>query len=119
MDRLVYLDIAAAFIGKMALTRIRDSGVTRKQVGLGIDAPPLTGTNTTFWPVMNGEEIIGKFTSAVYSPRLKVNIALARVSIDYAKIGVICDIQTAAGVVQATVVEKPFFDPKKKITSRF
>ena len=119
LDRLVNLDIAAAFIGKMALTRIRDIGVTRKQVGLRIDAPPLTGPNTTFWPVMNGAEIIGKVTSAVYSPRLKHNIALAMVSIDYAKISVRCDIQTAAGVVQATVVEKPFFDPKKKITSRF
>ena len=110
LSRLVNLDIVADFIGKMALTRIRDSGVNRKQVGLRIDAPPLTGPNTTFWPVMNGVEIIGKVTSAIYSPRLKHNIALAMVSIDYAKIGVTFDIQTVAGDVQATVVEKPFFD---------
>ena len=113
LERLVNLDIAADFIGKMALTRIRDIGVTRKQVGLRIYAPPLTGPNTTFWPVMNRAETICKVTSAVYSPRLKHNIALAMVSIDYAKIGVGCGIQTAAEFVQATVVEKPIFDPKK------
>ena len=65
LSRLVNLDIAADFIKKMALTRIRDSGVTRKQVGLRIDAPPLTGPNTTFWPVMNEVEIIGKVTSTI------------------------------------------------------
>ena len=115
LDRLVNLDIAADFIGKMTLTRIRDIGVTRKQVGLRINAPPLTGPKPTFWPVMNGAEIIGKVTSAVYSPRHKHSVALAMVSIDYAKISVRCDIQNAAKVDQATVVKKPFFHPQRKL----
>ena len=88
----------------MALTPIRDIDVIRKQVSPRIDAPPLTGPNTTFWPVMIGAEIIGKVTSAVHSTRLKHNFVLTVVSIDYTKIGVRCDIRTATGVVQATVV---------------
>jgi len=109
LERLVNIDITADFIGKMALNRIREIGVTRKQFGLRIDAPPSTGPNTTFWPVMNGAGIIGKVISAVYSPRLKHNISHAMVSIDCAEIGVTCDIDTAAGTLEATVVVKNIF----------
>src|SRR6056297_564513 len=51
LDRLVNVDMEADFIGKFALQRIRDNGVTRKQVGLIIDGEPMTGPNTWFWPV--------------------------------------------------------------------
>ena len=46
MDRLVNVDMEAEFIGKFALQRIRDNGVSRKQVGLIIDGEPMTGPNT-------------------------------------------------------------------------
>ena len=42
-DRLVNLDMEADFIGKAALRRIKEEGVTRKQVGLIIDCEPLQG----------------------------------------------------------------------------
>ena len=108
----------ADFIGKKALRAIRDAGVTRKQVGLRIDGPPLQGPNSAFWPILKGSKTIGKVTSAVYSPRLKQNIALAMVSADQAGIGLKCEVQTRSGIVPASVVEKPFFDPKKQITNR-
>jgi glycine cleavage system aminomethyltransferase T len=117
LDRLVNLDIEAEFIGKGALQRIHAKGVSRKQVGLRIDCAPLTGPNTTFWPISVAGNTVGKVTSAVYSPRLKQNIALAMVSADCAEIGTLLEVQTASGPAKATVVEKPFFDPKKKITA--
>jgi len=117
MDRLVNPDMAAAFIGKAALRRIRDTGVTRKQVGLHLDGPPLSGPNTTFWPIGVGGDVVGKVTSAVYSPRLERNIALAIVSVENAALGTIVDVETATGPRKATVVEKPFYDPKKKIAT--
>lgn len=117
LDRLVDLDIEAEFIGKAALQRIRAKGVSRKQVGLQIDCAPLTGPNTTFWPITAAGNSVGKVTSAVYSPRLKQNIALAMVSVDCAVIGTLLEVQTASGPTKATVVEKPFFDPKKNIAS--
>jgi glycine cleavage system aminomethyltransferase T len=79
LDRLVNLDMEADFIGKDALRRIRDEGVTRKQVGLVLDTAPLPGPNTEFWPIMKFASHIGKVTSAVHSPRLDRNIALAMV----------------------------------------
>jgi glycine cleavage system aminomethyltransferase T len=117
LDRLINLDMDADFIGKAALHRIREEGVKRKQVGLVIDTDPLKGPNTTFWPVSAGEQTVGKVTSAVYSPRLKQNIALAMVSTDQTALGTELEVAMPHGKVQATVVERPFFDPKKKIAS--
>ena len=41
--------------------------------------------NTTFWTIFYDGKKVGKVTSAVYSPRLKKNIALAMVDIEFAK----------------------------------
>ncbi len=115
LDRLVNLDIEADFIGKAALRRIKEEGVSRKQVGLVIDGAPLTGPNTAFWTITKDGTAIGKVTSAVYSPRLEQNIALAIVSVDCAEIGTVVDVVTTTGPAQATVVERPFYDPKKSL----
>ena len=117
LDRLINLDIPANYVGKEALKKINKDGIKRKQIGLTIDCEPLKGPNTTFWPLTKNNKIIGKITSAVYSPRLKKNIALAMVSIDNSELGTILDVEISSKKNKATVVEKPFFDPKKKLTS--
>lgn len=122
LDRLLNIDMDAAFIGKAALQRIRAEGVSRRQVGLVIEAEPLKGPNTTFWPVFGGtgtrtQSPVGKVTSAVYSPRLQQNIALAMVSNGHSDVGTKLEVAMPQGKVQATVVDRPFFDPKKKIAS--
>ena len=117
LDRLVNLDMKAEFIGKAALRRIKDEGVNRKQVGLIIDCDPFAGPNTTFLTINKGGDAIGKVTSAVYSPRLQHNIALAMVDIAYDVIGTEVEVVTVLGPVRATVTERPFFDPKKQIVA--
>ena len=117
LDRLVALDAPHEFIGKSILQKIKQSGVTRKQVGLVIDGEPFTGPNTTFWPVETDGQAVGKVTSAVYSPRLQKNIALAMVGTGSADIGTELSVMTATGARRAVVVEKPFYDPKKQITT--
>lgn len=117
LDRLVNLDMEADFIGKTALQRIQQEGVTRKQVGLIIDCAPMQGPNTTFWPIHKDGITIGKVTSAVYSPRLDKNIALAMVAADHAHIGLEIEVITPSGPTAATIVERPFFDPKKKLAA--
>ena len=117
LDRLVNLDMEADFIGKAALRRIQQEGVTRKQVGLIIDCAPMQGPNTTFWPINKDGNAIGKVTSAVYSPRLDKNIALAMVAADHAHIGMEIEVVTPSGPTRAIIVERPFFDPKKKLAA--
>ncbi len=116
-DRLVSLDNDIEFIGKAALKKIKAEGIKRKQVGLEINCEPLSGPNTTFWPIKKNNNEIGKVTSAVYSPRLKKNIALAMVNIKNSEIGTDLDVETNKGKFTAKIVEKPFYDPKKKIAS--
>lgn len=117
LDRLVALDSDAEFVGKAALQRIQEQGVTRRQVGLVIGGAPLSGPNTRFWELTTGGAVVGKVTSAVYSPRLKKNIALAMVTVGHDALGTALEVATPSGTRPATVVEKPFYDPKKQITS--
>ena len=117
LDRLVSLDNEINFIGKEALRQIKQDGIKRKQVGLEIDCDPLKGPNTNFWPISINGKFMGKVTSAVYSPRLKKNIALAMLDIQFIEIGQLVEIHTDFGKQQGVVVEKPFFDPKKAIAS--
>ncbi len=117
LDRLVNLESEINFIGKDALKKIKQDGIKRKQVGIEIDCEPLTGPNTTFWPVLNDQKNIGKITSAIYSPRLKKNIALAMIDVDHSNLGQKLKVKIDENVINCSVVEKPFFDPKKKIAS--
>ena len=118
LDRLVNLDNDNKFIGKEALIKIKEKGIKRKQVGMIIDSDPLKGSNTTFWPILKNNNKIGKITSAVYSPRLKENIALGMVSIENSEIDNSFDIKMPYSDNKAKVVLKPFYDPKKNITSK-
>ena len=117
LDRLVSFNTDIDYVGKEALKKIKTEGIKRKQIGLILNCDPLKGPNTTFWEIIKDNKIIGKVTSAVYSPRLKKNIALAIISIGESKIGNIIDVKTSDSVIKGTIVEKPFFDPKKKIAS--
>jgi glycine cleavage system aminomethyltransferase T len=113
LDRLINLDNDNKFIGKEALIKIKKKGITRKQVGIIIDTEPLEGPNTTFWPILKNDKNIGKVTSAIYSPRLKKNIALGMVSIENSEINNLLEIKMLDNNSKARVVLKPFYDPKK------
>jgi len=117
LDRLVSLDSDINFVGKEALKKIKQEGVKRKQIGVEIICEPLKGPNTNFWSLKKDNIDIGKVTSAVYSPRLKKNIGLAIVSVEQSGLGNKFSVTTTEGEFDCVVVEKPFYDPKKKIAS--
>ena len=123
LDRLVNPDIEADFIGKAALRRIKEQGVSRKQVGLIIDGEPLQGPNTSYLEIKKDGVTIGKVTSAIYSPRLEKNIALAMVVSEHAVLGLEVKVVNKsglineAGTITAKIVERPFYDPNKKLAA--
>ena len=57
-------------------------------------------------------------TSAVHSPRLEKNIALALVAKDHAAIGTEAMVTTGTSPVACRIVPKPFYDPKKAIAAK-
>ena len=116
LDRFIDIDKDFDFVGKEALIEIKRQGVSRQQVGLEIKADPMPGPNTRFWEIKIKDNTVGKVTSAVYSPRLKKNIAFAMLEKRYSRIGTEVQVISESDVLPAEVVEKPFFDPAKTVT---
>jgi hypothetical protein len=52
LERFVHLDASADFIGKAALLKVRDQGITRKLVGIRFPGEPLPSPFEKRWPVM-------------------------------------------------------------------
>ena len=105
LDRLVSFNTKINFVGKEALKKIKQDGVTRKQVGIEIDCERLKEPNTLFWKVIKDNKEIGKVTSAVYSPRLKKNIALAMVVVEQSEIGNKFQVIIGKSSYECTIVE--------------
>ena len=118
LGRLVDLDKENDFIGKLALKKIKKNGIINKQIGLIIECNPLEYPNNEFWDVINNGQKIGKITSAVYSPRLKQNIALAMIEAKYANIGSHFNIKIKDLLINCEQVNLPFYDPKKSLAKQ-
>jgi aminomethyltransferase len=114
LDRLVDLNQEADFIGKAALRRIKSEGVERKLSGIVIHGEPLP-QNENPWPVVHGGQRIGHVTSCVYSPRLGKNIGYAMLALPWTNLGTDLTVESPNAERAATVVEKPFVDPKKTL----
>jgi aminomethyltransferase len=112
---LVDKDKKAPYLGREALQRVQAEGVKRKLVGVEIAGDPIE-FNMTKWPVSAGGKAVGHITSALHSPRLKKNIGYAMVPVAHAGLGTTLSVAIPdVGERTATVVPKPFVDPKKDI----
>ena len=118
LDKFIDLEGSFDFVGKDALTKIKKLGIQRKQVGLIIECQKLKGPNTKKWDIFKNQQYIGQVTSAVYSPRLEQNIALAIVDIKYSDINTSLKIKIDDKLVDAKITVKPFFDPNKLIAKK-
>ena len=114
LDRLVDLNQITNFIGKSALQGIHAQGITRKLCGLQIHGEPIT-SNEQHWPIHGATGHVGHVTSAVYSPRLKKNIALAIVDLEHTATGTELSIDIGPTNSLANVVKYPFYDPKHEL----
>ena len=104
------------FIGKEALKRISEEGVSRKLVGVELGGSKLgsynDGSMIDYFPVYKNGERIGKVTSACYSPRLDKNIGFAMVPVEYSSIGIELEIERPEETVSAVVADRVFFKPE-------
>ena len=100
------------FIGKEALMR-RKAHPSRVLVGLELEGNEVAGNGDN---VHTGRSQVGVVTSGTRSPILRKNIALCRMAIEYSELGTQVEVGKIDGHqkrIPATVVQFPFYDPKK------
>ena len=113
MDRLVDLD-KPTFIGKSALEKIHNEGVTRRMMGAFMDGPAFEKNNEHRWRCYQDDSVVGEVTSAVYSPRLERNIGFVLLDVKHAAVGTVLSVETPEGTRGLEVTTMPFVDPEKK-----
>ena len=112
-DRLVDLDQKNDFIGKDALRKIKERGLTEKLVGIELEGDPIMKAPENFWTVKSNNLKVGRVSRAFFSPRLEKNIALAIVDIDNAEEGTSVVVETPNGDLNSTIVSLPWFKADK------
>jgi aminomethyltransferase len=113
---MVELEQEQDFVGREALKRISEEGVSRKLVGVELGGSNLgsynDGSMIDYFPVYKEGERIGKVTSACFSPRLEKNIGYAMVPVEYSEIGVELEVERPDETVPAVVADRVFFKPE-------
>ena len=104
----VDLEQSAEFIGKGALARIRDEGITQRLLGAVLECEKMTQFNEEHWPAFVDDIPVGHMTICAYSPRLKKNLAFVMAKIDLANAGQDIEIRSPRGSMNATLCELPF-----------
>lgn len=97
------LDGSIDFIGRAALQKIADDGVTREIRGVAFDGGPCP-TCSKPWPVMVADRQVGRVTSAIWSPRLKRNVGQAMIDRDFWTAGQAVTVRSQEGLVRSGVI---------------
>jgi len=114
LGRLVDVDQETDFIGKEALKKIKENGLTEKLVGLELEGEAIKKAPENFWRVTNDDKKIGRVSRAFFSPRLQKNIALAIVNIDFSEEGTEIIVESPNGNYPGKVVKLPWFNADKE-----
>jgi aminomethyltransferase len=110
----VDLEQSTDFIGKKALVRIKNDGITQRLLGAIIEGDRMTRFNEEQWPVFVDEMPAGHMTTCVYSPRLKQNLAFVMAKTEFATAGQSIRIHSPEGSLQAILCELPFISERQK-----
>lgn len=94
------------FIGRDALLRQKQQGITRRLVGLDLLEP---GIARAEYPLLKDGQRIGRVTSGTKSPTLGKSIALAYVAVEESAIGNIFDVEIRGRRIKTEVVSVPFY----------
>ena len=116
LERLVDFGLSdEACISMSAYRRIQQEGVAKKINGVVLDGEPFPSLNNVKWSATIDGSVVGKVTSAIYSPRLGRNIGYCWLPADASQEGREVQVDTEWGARTATVTSMPFVDPGKQI----
>ena len=104
-------DTSHDFIGKQALTKIKNEGIKQKMMGIIFDGDPCPPTGQPLKVISKDNKKIGQITSGIFSPRIKKNIGLSMILKEYWEVGESVFVETIDGVKKmGTITSLPFPD---------
>ena len=104
-------NVSHDFIGKQALTKIKNDGIKQKIMGVIFDGDPCPATGQPLKVISKDNKKIGQITSGIFSPRIKKNIGLSMILKEYWNVGENVFVQTLdGGKRNGTITSLPFPD---------
>ena len=94
------------FVGREALVRQKEQGLTRKLVGLEAEGRRMPRHDMA---IESGGRLVGRVTSGSFSPSLERAIAMAYVETARSPLGTPLDVVAGAGRLPTRVVKRPFY----------
>ncbi len=94
------------FIGREAINRVKEQGLSRKLIGFEVDGKAFPRQH---YLISHDNRQIGEVTSGVFSPSLQKGIGMGYVEIDYSRPGSTFEVEIRGKKLPATVVKPPFY----------
>jgi 4-methylaminobutanoate oxidase (formaldehyde-forming) len=98
------------FIGREALLKQKENGITRRLCCLTIQAGPMMPIGKE--AIREGDQVIGIVTSGGYGHTIKKPVAYGYLPVEYSRPGTRLQIEVAAKRYEATVEKEPLYDPE-------
>ena len=111
LEKYCKADASHDFIGKQALTKIKNEGIKQQIRGIIFDGEPCPATGQPLKVLSKDSKKIGQITSGIFSPRIKKNIGLSMILKEYWEVGDSVFVETLDGEKRmGTITSLPFPD---------
>ena len=107
LDKYVNLDTDVNFLGKKKLEEVRKKGITRKLMGVIIEAKEID-LSKSIDLINDKNSKIGELRSGVYSPNFKKVIGIAMLDKPYCEVSKIFKISINDNIFEGKVCDLPF-----------
>lgn len=104
LGRFCNTQTAIGCIGRDALLRVAKEGPVKQIRALSISGDPVPGCDR-YWPLKSGDKVVGRVSSAAWSPDFKTNVAIGMVRMTHWEDGTELTVDTPAGPRPAIVHE--------------
>lgn len=102
LGRFCNTQTAIGCIGRDALLRVAQEGPVKQIRPISIDGPPVPLCDR-FWPLMAGDALVGRVSSAVWSPDFNTNVAIGMIRMTHWQPGTELSVQAPDGSRRAVV----------------
>jgi dimethylsulfoniopropionate demethylase len=108
LGRFCNTQSAIGCIGRDALLRVAKEGPTQQIRPIAIDGPPVPRCDR-WWPMRAGHKVVGRISSAAWSPDFDTNVAIGMVKMTHWDDGTALEVDTPDGP-RAAVVQDGFWN---------